>query len=59
MLQGDIIVCDPLEGVVVIPSNLVDDVLELMPKLVAADDKVKEDVMAGGKVFDAFKKHRG
>lgn len=57
-IQGDILFCDPLEGVVVIPAALLDEVLELMPKLVAADDKVKEDVLAGSTVFDAFKKHR-
>lgn len=43
---------------VVIPAPLLDDVLALMPKLVAADDKVKEDVLNGGTVFDAFRKHR-
>ncbi|PGG99975.1 hypothetical protein AJ80_09262 [Polytolypa hystricis UAMH7299] len=55
---GDIVFCDPLEGAVVIPKALLDDVLTLMPKLVAADDKVKEDVLNGSTVFDAFKKHR-
>ncbi|KAK2730820.1 hypothetical protein FQN57_004056 [Myotisia sp. PD_48] len=56
---GDIVVCDPLDGVVVIPNALLDDVLLLLPKLVEADSKVKEDVMAGATVFDAFQKHRG
>ena len=42
----------------VIPQELVDKVLELMPKIVEADDKVKEDVMAGSTVAEAFKKHR-
>lgn len=56
--QGDIIFCDPLEGIVVIPQQHVDKVLELMPKIVEADDKVKEDVMAGSTVVEAFKKHR-
>ncbi|KAM5445555.1 hypothetical protein MaudCBS49596_007375 [Microsporum audouinii] len=55
---GDILFCDPLEGVVVIPNGLIDDVLELMPKLVAADEKVKMDVLNGSTVFEAFKKHR-
>ena len=50
--------CDPLEGVVVIPAGLLEDVLTLMPKLVAADDKVKEDVLNGSTVFEAFRKHR-
>jgi hypothetical protein len=42
-----------------IPKGLLDDVIELMPKLVDADDKVKADVLKGGSVFDAFQKHRG
>lgn len=58
-LKGDIVFCEPEEGVAVIPHALFDDVLALMPKLVAADDKVKEDVVNGSAVFDAFKKHRG
>lgn len=57
--QGDIIFCDPLEGVVRIPKGLLDEVIELMPRLVEADDKVKVDVLKGGLVFDAFKAHRG
>ena len=55
---GDIAFCDPLEGVVIIPQALVDQVIDLMPKLVAADDKVKEDVEAGCTVHAAFQKHR-
>jgi hypothetical protein len=42
----------------VIPKSLLGDVLALMPKLVAADDKVKEDVGNGSTVFEAFKRHR-
>ncbi|KAB8074129.1 ribonuclease E inhibitor RraA/Dimethylmenaquinone methyltransferase [Aspergillus leporis] len=55
---GDIIFCDPQEGVVTIPRELLDQVLELMPKLVAMDDNVKEAVLQGSSVFDAFKKFR-
>ncbi|KAB8254048.1 ribonuclease E inhibitor RraA/Dimethylmenaquinone methyltransferase [Aspergillus pseudonomiae] len=55
---GDIIFCDPLEGVVAIPRELLDQVLDLMPKLVAMDDQVKEAVSQGSNVFDAFKKFR-
>jgi len=58
VVPGDIIFCDPVEGVVVIPHALVDQVIDLMPKLVAADDKVKKDVEAGSTVQAAFKKHR-
>ncbi|KAK2768424.1 hypothetical protein FQN54_000279 [Arachnomyces sp. PD_36] len=55
---GDIVFCDPVQGVVVIPKSLLEDVLALMPKLVAADDKVKQDVLKGSTVFEAFRKHR-
>ena len=58
VIPGDIIFCDPLEGIVVIPQALIDQVIDLMPKLVAADDKVKNDVDAGSTVQAAFKKHR-
>ena len=57
--QGDIVFCDGLEGVVAIPKDLLDDLIDLMPKLVHADDRVKEDVQRGSSVFEAFKKHRG
>lgn len=59
MCQGDIIFCDPLEGVVAIPAELLEDVLILMPKLVDADDKVKEAIQTGMSVAEAFKKYRG
>lgn len=48
-----------MEGVVVIPQELLDATLELMPKLVAADDKVKEAVQGGMTVAEAFKAFRG
>lgn len=41
-----------------IPQELLDQVLETMPKLVAMDDKVKEAVLQGSTVNDAFKKFR-
>jgi len=56
--QGDIVFADPVEGVVVIPQDKMDAVLELLPRLTAADDKVKEDVERGSLVKDAFEKHR-
>ncbi|KAF9876181.1 DlpA domain-containing protein [Colletotrichum karsti] len=55
---GDLVFADPVNGVVVIPRDKIDQVLELLPKLTAADDKVKEDVLKGVSVFDAFKSHR-
>ncbi|KEF57644.1 uncharacterized protein A1O9_05562 [Exophiala aquamarina CBS 119918] len=56
---GDIVFLDPEEGVVVIPRGLLDGTLSLMPKLVSADDKVKEAVIDGMTVAEAFKKFRG
>ncbi|KAI9151835.1 4-hydroxy-4-methyl-2-oxoglutarate aldolase [Paramyrothecium foliicola] len=56
---GDIAFMDPVNGVVVIPQGKVEQVLELLPRLTAADDKVKEDVLRGTSVYAAFKLHRG
>ncbi|KAJ5679267.1 hypothetical protein N7462_007511 [Penicillium macrosclerotiorum] len=55
---GDIIFCDPMEGVVAIPRDLLDPVLELMPKLINMDDQAKEAVTQGMTVTEAFKKFR-
>jgi regulator of RNase E activity RraA len=56
---NDIIMMDATErGAVCIPRGLLSTVLELLPKLLAADEKVVEDVKAGGTVAEAFKKHR-
>ena len=55
---GDIMFCDPVEGVVVIPQDLLNDVLRLLPALVEADDNVMTDVSAGMTVQEAFAKHR-
>lgn len=57
--QGDIVFCDSQEGVVIIPQELLDEALSLMPKLVAADDKVKDAVSRGTTVAAAFKAFRG
>ncbi|PTB64621.1 RraA-like protein [Trichoderma citrinoviride] len=56
---GDVAFSDPGNGVVIIPRDKVDDVLDLLPGLVAADIKVKEDVARGMPVYEAFKLHRG
>ncbi|KAH7312300.1 DlpA domain-containing protein [Stachybotrys elegans] len=56
---GDIAFCDPANGVVIIPRDKLAKVLELLPKLTAADDKVKASVLAGMTVNEAFKLHRG
>nr|AFP27265.1 menaquinone methyltransferase [Epichloe glyceriae] len=55
---GDIAFQDPANGVVVIPQDKVDQVLEVLPRLTSADDKVKEDVLKGMSVYDAFQLHR-
>jgi regulator of RNase E activity RraA len=56
---GDIIMIDPFEnGIVAVPKGKVDELLELLPKLVAADENVIKDVEAGVSVQEAFKKHR-
>ncbi|KAJ6437755.1 menaquinone methyltransferase [Purpureocillium lavendulum] len=56
---GDVAMHDAASGVVVIPRDKLDAVLELLPGLTAADDRVKEDVLKGMSVYDAFKLHRG
>jgi regulator of RNase E activity RraA len=56
---GDIVMIDPFEnGVVAVPQGKVEELLELLPKLVAADEKVIADVEAGCSVQEAFKKYR-
>lgn len=47
-----------MEGVVVIPIEKLDAVLELLPRLVRADDRIKEEVEAGVTVKDSFAKWR-
>lgn len=56
---GDIVFSDPANGVVVIPAEKLDQVLELLPRLTAADDQVREAVLQGVSVYDAFKQFRG
>ncbi|KAF1952490.1 DlpA domain-containing protein [Byssothecium circinans] len=56
---GDILMIDPAEnGVVAIPKAKLDEVLELLPQLVGADEKVMQDVEQGVTVKEAFKRHR-
>lgn len=42
-----------------IPQDKVDEVLDMAPKLIKADDKVKEEVEKGMSVKEAFAKFRG
>ncbi|EFQ94626.1 hypothetical protein PTT_07629 [Pyrenophora teres f. teres 0-1] len=56
---GDIIMIDPFEnGIVAVPHGKVDELLELLPKLVEADEKVTADVGRGVSVEEAFRRHR-
>ncbi|KAG5982228.1 hypothetical protein E4U55_002173 [Claviceps digitariae] len=55
---GDIAFQDPINGVVIIPRDKVDQVLDLLPRLTAADDRVKEDILKGVSVYEAFQRHR-
>jgi regulator of RNase E activity RraA len=56
---GDIIMIDPFEnGVVAVPQGKVEELLELLPKLVGADEKVIADVEQGVSVEKAFQRHR-
>jgi hypothetical protein len=58
--QGDIIMVDSVsKAIVCIPLKLLSRVLEILPKLVAADEKVMKDVEEGVSVQEAFKRHRG
>ena len=50
---------DATNGVIIIPASEVAKVIEMLPGLVGADDRVKEDVTQGVTVQEAFKKHRG
>ncbi|TQS36058.1 hypothetical protein Golomagni_03501 [Golovinomyces magnicellulatus] len=55
---GDIIFCDSINGVVVIPQQRLEEVVNLLPVLTAADERVKNDVKNGILVSEAFAKHR-
>ena len=56
---GDIIMIDPFEnGVVAVPQGKVDELLDLLPKLIEADERVIADVGGGISVEEAFKRHR-
>ncbi|KAJ4295206.1 hypothetical protein N0V90_007216 [Kalmusia sp. IMI 367209] len=56
---GDIVMIDPFEnGVVAVPQGKINEVMELLPKLVVADEKVIKDVEDGVSVKEAFQRHR-
>lgn len=55
---GDLVFSDPTNGVVIIPQDKVAEVVDLIPALISADDRVKEDVASGVSVKEAFARHR-
>lgn len=55
---GDYVFGDATNGVVVIPADKVEEVLELLPRLTEADERVKKEVERGISVQEAFEKHR-
>lgn len=55
---GDLVVSDPMNGVVVIPQENVEDVLELLPRSFEADEMVKGGVKGGMSVAEAFETFR-
>ncbi|KAH0536777.1 hypothetical protein FGG08_006380 [Glutinoglossum americanum] len=55
---GDLIFADPKEGVVCIPQDKLEDVLRILPSIVAADERVLEVVKAGMEVWEAFRRFR-
>jgi regulator of RNase E activity RraA len=55
---GDYTVAD-LDGVVCIPKNLLDKVLEFVPSIVENDSKCAEAIGEGMSIEEAFKRYRG
>lgn len=51
---GDIVFSEPGSGVVIIPKSKAIEVLDLLPRLVLADNMVKEEVSKGMSVQEAF-----
>ena len=55
---GDLIFCDPAEGAVRIPKDLVEKVLEFLPKHAEQEENVKKMIEGGHSVQEAFDKCR-
>lgn len=55
---GDIVFCDDVNGVVIIPQERLSEVISLLPRMTEADQHVESDVAMGMTVKEAFKKHR-
>ncbi|CAG8481513.1 10656_t:CDS:2 [Acaulospora morrowiae] len=54
---GDVIIAD-LDGVVCIPLQLLDSVLDLCKKNVEMDERVREELLKGTTIVEAFALHR-
>lgn len=55
---GDYIVAD-LNGVVCLPQELAERVLDMIPSIVTADQKCAEGIKAGRSVENVFREYRG
>lgn len=55
---GDYIIADQ-DGVVALPSDLAEKVLDLIPGIVGADEKAAEAIRSGMSVQEALKTFRG
>ena len=56
--SGDIVFCDPSEGVVVIPQELIEDVVKFLPKHLKTEEAIKSAVKDGMSVSEAFRRFR-
>ncbi|KAL5615158.1 hypothetical protein BROUX41_005215 [Berkeleyomyces rouxiae] len=55
---GDIILSDRLNGVVCIPKELANQVLELLPEISMVESRIITDIKIGKSVHETFKLHR-
>jgi regulator of RNase E activity RraA len=55
---GDFVLAD-VDGVVLIPGEVVEQVLESVPGIVSANDKCADAIRSGMSVQDAFATYRG
>ena len=55
---GDVLLCD-IDGCVVIPSERVAEVAEAAKRRKVLDEKIREELMRGGKVGETMRRIRG